>query len=129
MAVPITTTLAALLAIWLIVLSIRVIQGRSGDGPSMGDGGDPTVQRRIRAQGNLVEYAPFYLILSGLVEVQGGNPWVLGLLGLVFFVGRIGHGVAFGFMDHFMLGRVAGTLATFVALLALALYALGLVLV
>ncbi|MEO0679422.1 MAG: MAPEG family protein, partial [Pseudomonadota bacterium] len=53
------------------------LQLRQGAGVSLGDGGDLRLQRRTRAQGNLVEYAPLFLILLALAEMQGAAGWLL----------------------------------------------------
>ena len=55
----VTPLYAGLLAIWFLVLSARVVQGRAGPGsPSLGDGGNPAMLRRIRGHANLAEYVP-----------------------------------------------------------------------
>ena len=64
----ITLLYAGLLAIWFLVLSIRVIQGRMGPGnPSLGDGGNPVMLRRIRGHANFAEYVPLILLLMGRI--------------------------------------------------------------
>ena len=55
---PVTALYAGLMALLLLVLSIRVSQTRGKLGISLGGGGDAVMERRIRAQANLIEYAP-----------------------------------------------------------------------
>ncbi|MEO1688255.1 MAG: MAPEG family protein [Pseudomonadota bacterium] len=124
-ALPVTSLLAGALAVWLLVLSWAVIQVRQGAGVSLGDGGDLRLQRRTRAQGNLVEYAPLFLILLALAELQGAAGWLLSLLALVFLAARLAHGYAFAFTSGWPLGRMAGTGLTFASLAVAAATVLG----
>ena len=52
----------ALAAIILRTLSINVIVERRKNKVSIGDDGNRTLLRRIRAQGNFIEYTPIFLI-------------------------------------------------------------------
>ena len=65
---------AALLGIWFIVLSLRVIALRGNPAFnwfSFRNQGDISLQRAIRGHGNLTEYAPIFLILLYFVEKSG----------------------------------------------------------
>lgn len=125
MIYPVTTLAAAILGLWLLTLSVRVIRGRQSAKVSMGDGGDRSLGRRIRAQANLSEYAPTGLILMFLAEAQGAPVWLVGIFAAIFVVGRLGHGYAMGFTDKWALGRVGGTMATLTGLGLLALLNAG----
>ena len=57
----VTPLYAGLLAVWFLVLSIKVVQGR-GHGPSLGDGGDPHMLRLMRGHANFAEYVPLALL-------------------------------------------------------------------
>jgi hypothetical protein len=106
-----------LLAIWFVVLSVRVIIGRVGPGdPSLGDGGNPVMFRRIRGHGNFAEYVPLALVLIGFLELSGSPQWQLHALGSVLFVGRILHGYALSFTNNNPSGRSAGIVATLLVL-------------
>lgn len=109
---PITTLLTSALLAWLLVLSCRVIQLRQSGGASLGDGDDETPRRRIRAQANLTEYAPLFVILIAFLELQNGNEVILALLGAIFFLGRLAHGYALAFTDGNVIGRVGGMVLT-----------------
>ena len=123
---PITLAYGGALAIWFLVLSARVIQGRFGRGnPSLGDGGNPLMLRRIRAHGNFAEYVPLVLVLMGFLEQSGAARWALHGIGASLLVGRLLHGYAFGFTKEFVVGRSAGIALTFVALLWAAILALA----
>ncbi len=107
-SLPITTLLASTLLAWLLVLSWRVIRFRQSGGASLGDGGDKALQRKIRAQANLTEYAPLFVILMALLELQRGNVAFLALLSVAFLLGRLAHGYALAFTDGNVIGRVGG---------------------
>ena len=116
---PVTTTTAIILGLWLVVLSLRVIGARRSENTSNGDGGNETLSRRIRAQGNLSEYAPLGLILLLLAEMQGANIGSTAVPASIFVVGRLLHGYAFSFTSSWGFGRVGGMLMTFGGLILL----------
>ena len=122
LSLPISTTLACALLAWLLILSWRVIQGRRSSGASLGDGGDTTLERRIRAQGNLTEYAPLFVVLIAILELQGGSALVLSCLSLAFVLGRLGHGVALAFTTGNVAGRIGGMLLTLGSIALAVLY-------
>ena len=125
MLLPITLTIAAAAALLNLWLGFRVGRVRIARKIATGDGGDPTIVARMRAQANFVEYTPFFLILLGLIEyARGPHPWLWGA-GIAFILARIAH--AFG-MDRPAPNplRFGGILVTLVALLGLALYAIWL---
>ncbi len=108
---PITTTLAGILGIWLVVLSSRVIGSRQSKTDD--DGADDVLARRIRGQGNFVEYVPIALILFALLEFRDFNSLLLGILAALFAFARLIHGYAFAFTGHWRFGRLYGTAITF----------------
>ena len=70
---------------------------------------DPEMlQRAIRAHGNLIEYAPLFLILLLLCEFSNLNSLYLHVAGIFFFLGRLMHGIGFGFMLHSPILRIEG---------------------
>ena len=87
----ITPVYAALLGLMLIGLSINVIKSRRQWGAGLGDADNIEMKRRIRAQANLAEYAPMFLILLGCAEYGGLPVWAVHLFGLVFLAGRTMH--------------------------------------
>ncbi len=124
MILPITLTIAAaatLLNVWLAVRAGRV---RMAAKVMMGDGGNPQLQTRMRAQANFVEYTPFFLILLGLIELAHGPATWLWLVSIVYILARIAH--AFG-MDRPAPNplRAGGIIVTFLILIGLAGYALS----
>ena len=113
----VTAGAAALLNFWL---GLRVSRLRISEKILVGDGGNPRMIARMRAQLNFAEYAPLVLILIALIELaRGSQPWLWGVA-LVFIVGRVLH--AFG-MDGWRQGRLVGILTTVLTMLGLAGYA------
>lgn len=124
MILPVTLTIAAALAVVNLWLAFRIVPTRVRDKVLVGDNGDQRLHARMRAQANLVEYAPFVLILIGLIELAGGSATVLWALGVVFVIARVLHG--FG-MDRTTSNalRAAGALVTWAILAVLAGWALA----
>lgn len=120
---PVSLTTAAAAALLNFWLGVRVGQIRRAEKIFVGDGGSPRLIARMRAQMNFIEYAPIVLILLGLVELARGANLYLWGAALVFVFGRVLH--AFG-MDGWMLGRIAGIVATYAVMLGLAGYAAAL---
>jgi uncharacterized membrane protein YecN with MAPEG domain len=112
-----TALYAGLLAIWYLVLSYRVVQMRGPGMPSLGDGGNDTLLRRIRGHANFAEYVPLLLLMLGILEFGHlPRPW-LHALGATLVVARVLHGIALSFTGGWKFGRFWGTLLTFVLLL------------
>lgn len=123
MILPITLTIAGAAAILNVWLAARTVPMRLKGKVLHGDGGNPLLLRRMRAHANFIEYAPFVLILMGLIEAAHQSaPW-LWYVGIVFVLARIAH--AFG-MDRDGPGplRAGGILVTWAVLVGLAGYAL-----
>ena len=119
----ITPIYASLLALLLFVLSIRVIGLRGNPAfafIAQGKGDDELLQRAIRAQGNLTEYAPTMLILLFFLETSGVADAKLHSLAGAFLLGRVMHGICMGFMRSNMPLRVGGTALTLLPLAAAA---------
>jgi uncharacterized protein len=105
----VTTPLyAGLLALWLLVLSLRVSQLRRVAGVSLSDGGNTPLLRAIRGHGNFAEYVPFALLLLALLELNDTSPYVLHGLGAALLAGRLLHGYALCFTPRFFFGRFWG---------------------
>lgn len=108
---------AALVAVLFVALSLNVIRLRARHRVSVGDGGEATLLRAIRTQGNCAEYAPIALLLLGFCEAQGAPYWVLHSLGLMLFSGRVLHAWGFGSTKQIMPLRQIGMMLTFGAIL------------
>lgn len=117
----ITGIYAALAAILVVFLSVRVVMYRRSHRIGLGDGDDAELRKRIRAQGNAVEYVPLCLVLLLLLELNQTAPMLLHVFGVVLIVARIAH--AWGVSQHSGVspGRAVGIVLTFALLLVMAL--------
>lgn len=126
MVLPVTLSIATAAAIVNLWLALRIVVGRVRGKVMIGDGGDSRLAAGMRAQANFVEYAPFVLILMGLIELAGGSSFWLWVLGGAFIVARIGHG--WGMMRPAPnIGRAGGAIGTWAILALLAGWGIGLV--
>ena len=124
-----TTTLsmaaaAAMINFWL---ALRCGQVRGKEGISIGTGGSDLMERRMRAQLNFVENTPWVLALIAAIELAGkGGQW-LAIVGGVFMLGRVAHGLGMD-PDGLAKGRMIGTLTTMLTQAGLAIVAVLIVL-
>ena len=105
-----------------MVLSFRVIALRGGPGLGwlkFGYTGEKALTRSIRAQGNLIEYAPMFLILMFIAESGGVSSFSLHYYGGTFLLGRLMHGICMGFMEKSVVLRSGGTILTLLPLLGI----------
>ena len=119
----ITALYASLIAIILIILSIRVIAVRGN--PifkffTFEPDDNNTLDRVIRGHSNLIEYAPLFLILLFFFEKEFNSVYVH-TYGIIFIIGRLMHGFCFAFTKQNMFLRVGGTVLTLGCLLGLAI--------
>lgn len=113
----VTPLYAAILAVWFVVLSLRVTQRRRAAKVSLGDGGDVLLQRAIRGQANFAEYVPLALLLLLVIELSRLSLYAVHALGIALVVARLLHGYAMGFRAEFRFGRLLGTIMTFAILI------------
>ena len=116
-AMIVTPLYAALLALWLMVLSLRVINLRRIARVSLGDGGHPLLARAIRGQANFAEYVPLALLLLAILELSRFSIYVVHVLGLTLLIARLLHGYALGFTGEWKFGRTYGAALTFLVII------------
>ena len=121
--VPVTLLTAAAAVFLNIWLGSRIAAHRRDFKVSVGDGGHEPLLRRMRAQANFIEHAPFFLILLGGLELSGANRSVLAAIALVFVLGRIAHGIGMD-ADADRRWRAYGMISSALAGVALALWAI-----
>jgi uncharacterized protein len=119
-ALPITAFYASLLAPLFLVLAIRVVALRKSARVALGDGGERTLLRRIRAHANFAEYVPYTLILMGLAESLSASVWLLHGAGAALLAGRFLHAYSVSRHREVIRHRVVAMLATFGALAIMA---------
>ncbi len=87
----ITAFYASILALILVGLSAWVIAGRGTKNTMLGDGGDDSMTRRIRAHANFIEYVPLALVIIALLEGSGASNGLVRILLIVLVIARILH--------------------------------------
>ena len=115
-----TTLYIGLFGLLMLILKMNVGRVRSSKKINLGDGGDDSMQRAIRVQGNAVEDVP--VVLFGLVGLAllGAPVIVIHSLGSTFLLARILHAVGLGGLAGAGVGRLIGTLLSLIVLLATA---------
>ena len=106
-SLPVTSTVAAVLALVMFPLTLQVSMRRAALGKAQGsltavvfgDGGDEVLRRRSRAFGNFVEYVPTCLVMLALAEVAGATPALLWTLGALLVGGRVLHALGMLYAD------------------------------
>ncbi len=108
---------AALINMWL---GIRCGKVRQTNKINHGDGGNPMLMQRMRAHSNFIENTPLALILLGLIEMSGkGGTW-LAVIGAIFMLGRVAHGLGMDVSEGSSPLRMFGALSAMLTLLILA---------
>lgn len=116
----VTITAAIALTILFIVLTARVSMKRQSENTPLGNGdNNSALTKAIRAQGNLVESMPLFIILLFLAEVSdvlSGYIWIVaGFYGFV----RISHAIGISQQKEFSVLRTIGGGGTLLSLLVL----------
>lgn len=101
----------------LLVLSVRVVRLRQQHKVPIGDEGVPELLRARRAFGNATEYVPAGIGALAMLALVGAPGLVVHGVGVVLFLGRIVHGWSLSVSAAASMGRSAGTLLTWLALL------------
>jgi len=115
LTLPVTLASAAVLGVINLWLALRIVRMRLQDEVLIGDGGDDLLAGRMRAHANLVEYAPFVLVLLALIELARGSGLVLGITALVFVLARIAHPMGMD-LRRSNLPRAGGAILTWLVL-------------
>ena len=115
----ISSIYAALAALIIVWLALRVIKVRRAKRVRLGDGGKPELLAAIRAHGNATEYLPISLILLVLLELSGGPIALVHFGGIAIISGRLLH--AKGLITDNLRYRVLGMQVTIFTLIGLAI--------
>jgi uncharacterized membrane protein YecN with MAPEG domain len=118
--VPVTALYAGLLALLLIVFTLRVIRLRWQLRVGTGDGGDKAMSRAIRVHGNAAEHVPIALILLLVAELNRANPALLHGCGVVLVAARVLHAAGLGRSSGASSPRAAGVAGTIGVIITLA---------
>ena len=120
----ITAFYAALLALFFVFLSFRVIGWRRVKQVELGHGDDNQLLRRMRVHANFAEYVPFTLLLMAMAESMTAPRPLIHLAGLILIAGRLIHAYGLSQTPHILRFRVWGMILTFFALSLAALLCL-----
>ena len=121
----VTLLIAGLHGLLLLMLLVPIVLLRRGRKVGLGHGGDVQLLQRIRAHGNFVEYVPLALLLIALLEVTGLRREWVAALGGALLIARILHAVGLWRSPGYSFGRFAGTMLTFLVILASAALAIA----
>ena len=124
MQIDITITYTIILIIFMLILAFRIIDLRGSPVTKFLHSDDRvvdenTLYRAVRAHGNLIEYAPLFLILMLIAELNGLSSFYLHISGIIFTAGRFMHGIVFSFMRPNLILRVGGMILTFTGFIVL----------
>ena len=117
----ITGIYAGICGLLLVVLYARISQRRLATKIGVGSGGDAELEQRVRAHGNLVESAPFALILLYLIEQTGLSSTYIHVLGAAFVIARLAHAQGMSSTTGRSTGRFVGSLGTVILLFVMSL--------
>lgn len=128
----VTITFTVFLSLFMIVLAVRVLDLRGSPVTKFFHKRnreiDPNdLERAIRGHGNLIEYAPLFLILMLTLELSDASATLLYIAGIIFSLGRLMHGIAFSFMRKNVFLRIGGMSLTFMGFFILLIPALEIV--
>jgi uncharacterized membrane protein YecN with MAPEG domain len=117
----ITGLYAALVALLVMVLAVRVVLRRRSAKVGLGDGNNPDLLQCIRVHANAVEYVPLYLLLMLILELNQTLPILIHVFGIVLVVARLLH--AWGVSRHSGIspGRALGAGLTVLMIILMAL--------
>ncbi len=121
MLLIITPLAAAALTILYVQLTLGVVKLRKSNKIGFGSGGNEDLQKSIRAQANLTEWAPIGLLLIAILEVNGAPFWVTIVPAIAFVAGRAIHPRGMTSVEPEVLkNRVLGMQLTMYSVMALA---------
>ena len=124
MNLDITLSYTIILITFMLILAFRIIDLRGSPvtkflHPEDRVVDEDTLYRAVRGHGNLIEYAPLFLILMLIAELNGLASTYLHSSGIIFTIGRLMHGIVFSFMKPNMILRVGGMILTFTGFIIL----------
>ena len=124
MNLDITLSYSIILITFMLILAFRVIDLRGSPVTKFLHSQDrvvdeDTLYRAVRGHGNLIEYAPLFLILMLIADLNGLASTYLHSSGIIFTLGRLMHGIVFSFMKPNMILRVGGMILTYTGFIVL----------
>ena len=117
----ITPIYAAVLALFFVALSGRVIRMRRMFKVGLGDADNIGLRRALRVHANFAEYVPLALILMAFAELQAAPSWEIHALGAGLLIGRLSHASGLGRDPEPANLRTIGMAITFTVIIIAAL--------
>src|SRR5579863_7623714 len=118
MPVSIALFYAGLNGLIAVALAFLVVRQRQRTRTTFGSGGNPALERAIRAHANFIEYVPLILILLLLLELCGTPAWRLHAMGAALTIGRLLHAWGLSRSSDLSFGRAVGITLTWIVLFA-----------
>ena len=115
----VTGIVASILALLYVKLTFNVIGQRRQHKVGLGDGGHESLNRAIRAHGNLAEFAPIGLILIGCLEYNLAPYFLTAPMAVLFLAGRLLHPMGMKDATISWSPRVKGMQLTLVSIIGL----------
>ena len=122
----ITLLFASLHALLLLALIAPISRHRHRHRIGLGSGGDPVLERKIRAHANFIEFVPIALLMLALLELTGLQASWLWIFGGALLLARVMHALGLSRHAGYSFGRFWGTVLTMLVLLGMAVAGLGL---
>ena len=120
---PVVTALyGGIVGLLLLVLAARVSGMRWKLKIGMGDAGDRTLQRAVRAHGNAVEWAIVAVLLLLVAELTRAPAILLHLCGIAIVAGRLLHAFGVSRASGYSFGRFTGSLLSWGAVAVLSVW-------
>jgi len=119
--VPTITIAASLfLTILFVILTARASMIRQSEKIALGNGeAATTLQKVVRAHGNLTESMPAFLLLLWLLETNITASVFLSALAIIYCLARFLHAIGVSFQDDFGVFRTAGAAGTLLSFMGL----------
>ena len=116
----ITGLYAALAALLVVVLAVRISLRRRKISVGIGSGGDEELARRVRAHANAVEYLPLALLVLLILDLDKTEPLLLHVFGITLIVARVAHAFGLSTSSGVSPGRAIGIVLTWLVIVAMA---------
>jgi len=116
-----TAIYAALSAILILILALRVVAFRRAHRVGIGLAGHHDLERRVRVHANAIEYVPIALILLACLESTGGPAWSIHVFGGGLLLARTAHAYGLNKTVRSSPGRFLGTLGSWLVIAGLAI--------
>ena len=114
----ITPLYAAVMALFLVVLSVRTLRLRRRHKVAIGHGSEPALERAMRAHANFCEYVPIALLLIYFFENLVDSRLLVHAMGIVLLLGRALHAYGVSQINEDFRFRVTGMVLTFTVIIS-----------